>query len=148
MGLFGPKRNKKALGERSQAIIIYRLLEAGYNILTPYGDNTRYDLVIEDADGQFWRVQCKTAWMDKRSNDEAVRFATASSHYHYRGGKYNHARRGYQGQIDFFAVYSPDLDKVYLIPIDHAGASDMVLRLIIPKGKNQHGIKMAEDYEL
>lgn len=47
MGMFGPKSNKKALGERSQAIIIYRLLEVGYNILTPYGDNTRYDLVIE-----------------------------------------------------------------------------------------------------
>jgi hypothetical protein len=36
MGLFGPKINKKAVGERSQAIIIYRLLEAGYNVLTPY----------------------------------------------------------------------------------------------------------------
>ncbi len=35
MGIFGPKGNKKALGERSQAIIIFRLLEAGYNILTP-----------------------------------------------------------------------------------------------------------------
>jgi len=38
MGIFGPKGNKKALGERSQAIIIFRLLEAGYNVLTPYGD--------------------------------------------------------------------------------------------------------------
>jgi len=53
MGLFGPKQNPKAVGERSQAIIIFRLLEAGYNVLTPYRDNTRYDLVIEDADGNF-----------------------------------------------------------------------------------------------
>jgi len=60
MGLFGPKQNPKAIGERSQAYIIARLLEAGYNVLIPYGDNMRYDVVIEDADGQFWRVQSKT----------------------------------------------------------------------------------------
>ena len=47
MGLYGPKQNPKAIGERSQAAIIFKLLEAGYNVLTPYGDNTRYDLVIE-----------------------------------------------------------------------------------------------------
>ena len=148
MGVYGPKRHTKAAGEYSEVVIAERLLKTGYNVLTPYGDSLRYDLVIEDADGQFWRVQCKTAWLDKRSNGEAVRFATASSHYHYRGGKYDHARRGYQGQVEFFAVYSPDLDKVYLIPIDHVGASDMLLRLTMPKGRNQHGIKMAEDYEL
>ena len=35
MGLFGPKQNPKAIGERSQAVIIFKLLEAGYNVLTP-----------------------------------------------------------------------------------------------------------------
>ena len=148
MGLFGPKRHTKSIGEYSEVVIAERLLRAGYNVLTPYGDSLRYDLVIEDADGRFWRVQCKTAWIDKRTGDEVVKFATSSSHYHYRGGKYDHRRRGYQGQVEYFAVYSPDLDKVYLIPIDHAGASDMSLRLTMPKGRNQHGIKMAEDYEL
>ena len=64
MGLFGPKQNNKTKGERSEAIIIAKLLEVGYGVLTPFGDNRRYDLVIEDADGKFWRVQCKTGWMD------------------------------------------------------------------------------------
>src|SRR5258708_24323029 len=89
MGLFGPKRHSKSIGEYSEVVIAERLLKAGYNVLTPYGDSLRYDLVIEDADGKFWRVQCKTAWMDKRTGDEVVKFATSSSHYHYRGGKYN-----------------------------------------------------------
>jgi hypothetical protein len=32
----------------------------------PYSlwDSSRYDLVIEDTEGQFWRVQCKTAWIE------------------------------------------------------------------------------------
>ena len=148
MGLYGPKRHTKSIGEYSEVVIAERLLRAGYNVLTPYGDSLRYDLVIEDADGNFWRVQCKTAWFKKNSNDEILDFLTASNHYHYRGGKYDHARRGYHGQVDYFAAYSPDLDKVYLVPIEHAGASNMTLRLKMPKGRNQYGIKMAEDYEL
>lgn len=55
--------NKKKLGEQSQAHIIARLLEVGYTVLLPYRDSSRYDLVIEDGDGQFWRVQCKTAYV-------------------------------------------------------------------------------------
>lgn len=105
LGLFGPKSNKKALGERSQVIIIYRLLEAGYNILTPYGDNTRYDLVIEDADGQFWRVQCKTAWLEPDGN--TLRFAVASLIYHTKAGRTSHGRQDYHEQVDFFACIPP-----------------------------------------
>jgi len=57
MGLFGPRRlNHKEMGERSEAIIIGRLVYSGYTVLKPYGENQRYDLVIEDADRQFWRV--------------------------------------------------------------------------------------------
>src|SRR5260370_37668620 len=64
MGLFGPKQNNKTIGERSEAIIIAKFLEVGYGVLTPFGDNRRYDLVIEGADGNFYRIQCKTGWVD------------------------------------------------------------------------------------
>ena len=54
------ERNHKAIGELSQAYIIARLIEIGYNVLVPYGDNLRYDLIIEDSEGKLQRVQCKT----------------------------------------------------------------------------------------
>ncbi len=44
MGPSRPKRNPKAIGERSQVHIIARFIEVGYDVLTPYGDNMRYDL--------------------------------------------------------------------------------------------------------
>ena len=144
VGIFGPRRHSKARGEHGEAVITARLLEAGYNVLVPYGDAQRYDLVIEDADGKFWKIQCKVGWMDK----ECVRFNTSSNHYQYRGGKDNYTRRGYVGQIDYFAVYSPDTGKVYLVPVDHAGKTDMWLRLTPAKTRNQHDTHMAEDYEL
>ena len=74
MGLLAP--TKKQLGERSQAHIIARLLEVGYTVLSPYGDSSRYDLVIEDAEGQFRRVQCKTAWIGV--GDASIQFAATS----------------------------------------------------------------------
>ena len=49
--------------KKGDAAIITRFLQLGYKVLTPYGGNQRYDLVIEDADGQFWRIQCKSAWI-------------------------------------------------------------------------------------
>ena len=58
MGLSGPKRHTDKTGDISEAAIIARLLQSGYVVLTPYGKNHRYDLAIEDADGQFWRIQC------------------------------------------------------------------------------------------
>jgi len=57
-------------------------------------------------------------------------------------------RRHYRGDVEYFAVYSPDLDKVYLIPIDHVGTTSASLRLVPTKAGNQHGIRLAEDYEL
>ena len=146
MGLFGPKKDSKSVGERSEAIILARLLSVGYMVLTPFGENARYDLVIEDADGKFWRVQCKTAWLSE--DGTYVRFNTASNHYHYKGGRTTSARRHYRGQIEYFAVYSPDTDKVYLIPVDHVGTAQAHLRLVETIAKNQHGIRMAVDYEL
>jgi PD-(D/E)XK endonuclease len=144
MGLFGPKQNPKAVGERSQAVIIFKLLEAGYNVLTPYGDNMRYDLVIEDADGNFYRIQCKTGWVE---NDGAyIAFKTASSYYHTRAGKTSHGRRDYRGQIDYFAVYCPDTGKVYLVPIAHVGTANASLRLLPTANKQKKHVRWARDY--
>jgi PD-(D/E)XK endonuclease len=141
-----PKPNHKAIGERSQAHIIARLLEVGYNVLTPYGDNTRYDLVIEDADELLWRVQCKTGWVE---NDGAyIEFATASSYYHTKAGRTEHGRRDYRGQIDYFAVYCPDMRKVYLVPVDHVGTTNAKLRLVLTKNKQEKNVRWAQDYEL
>jgi hypothetical protein len=34
--------------------------------------------------------------------------------------------------VDYFAVYAPDTDKVYLVPISHVGKTEMKLRLVAP----------------
>jgi PD-(D/E)XK nuclease superfamily protein len=80
VGLLGKgKRNANSIGEISEAAIIARFLLLGYVVLIPYGGNQRYDLVIEDMEGQFWRVQCKTARI--QDNGTVVAFDTANHNY-------------------------------------------------------------------
>ena len=128
--------------KKGDTAIITRFLQLGYIVLIPYGGNQRYDLVIEDADGQFWRIQCKSAWIDE--DGTVLKFDTAN---HNVTGK-NRQLRHYRGQCEYFAVYSEELNKIYLIPVDQVGAARAHLRLTPPKNKNQYGYRMASDYEL
>jgi PD-(D/E)XK nuclease superfamily protein len=135
------KRDTNRTGEISEAAITTRFLQLGYAVLTPYGGNQRYDLVIEDADGQFWRVQCKTARIE--DNGMVIRFNTAN---HNVTGK-NRQLRNYRGQCDYFAVYCGELNKVYLIPVEQVGTARAHLRLVLGE-RNQKNVRWAQDYEL
>ena len=143
MGLFEP--TKKQLGERAQAHVIAKFLEIGYTVLRPYGDSSRYDLVIEDAEGQFWRVQVKSAWVEKEGY---VVFATTSLRSRSTNGRVAYSRAGYQGQVDYFAVYSHELRKVYLLPVNEVSQTRMHLRLAPSKNKQERGVHWAADYEI
>jgi len=109
----------------------------------PYGQLHRYDLVIEDADGKFWRVQVKTGWLNE--DQSIIKFATASSMNYTVKHK---GWRSYKGQCEYFAVYVEDLNKVYFIPIDDVGASQATLRLTASKNNQEKLVRWAKDYEL
>lgn len=127
--------NPKAVGERSEAMILAALLRAGAVVLQPFGDNQRYDLVV-DVEGEFLRVQCKTA----RRKGEALLFNTCSSQAHRGKG-----RRDYAGQVELFGVYSPDTDRCYLVPVEEVGTTEAALRL---KPSRTNSSRLATDYEL
>jgi hypothetical protein len=128
----------KSKGERSEGMILAALLRAGKVVLQPFGDNQRYDLVIDEGTA-FTRVQCKTA----RLKDGALLFDTCSS-YSHRGG----SKKDYSGQADVFGVYSPDLDKVYLVPVGVVGKTQANLRLDPPRNGQKSGIRIACEFEL
>ncbi len=138
---------KKQLGELAQAHVIAKFLEIGYNVLAPYGDSSRYDLVIEDTEGRFWRVQVKTAWVEG-GNEGYIKFATTSLRSRSTNGRVTYSRASYQGQVDYFAVYSHELRKVYLLPANEVSQTRMHLRLAPSKNNQQHRVHWAADYEI
>jgi len=143
MGILGPKRHTQKTGDISEAAVVTRLLQCGYVVLTPYGQNHRYDLVIEDAEGKFWRVQVKTGWLNE--DQSVIRFATSSSMNHTVKHK---GLRHYRGQADYFAVYVEQLDRVYFLLVDDVGLGHASLRLIPSKNNQEKNIRWAKDYEL
>ncbi|GHO64994.1 hypothetical protein KSC_038860 [Ktedonobacter sp. SOSP1-52] len=142
MGLLGRGKNDtNTIGDISEAAIITRFLQLGYFVLTPYGGNHRYDLVIEDVERRFWRIQCKTA---RIVNNAIIKFDTAN---HNVTGN-NRECRHYRGECDYFAVYSPGFNKVYLVPVDEVGVATAILRLTPLKNNQEKNVRWAKDYEL
>jgi hypothetical protein len=150
MGFFRPTPKEKgikgAMGAESEAVIAAVLIQTGYTVLTPNGYMHRYDLVIEDAEGKFWKVQCKTAWLSK--DRATLRFNGYSLLMKGQKGRSESKRTGYENDVDYFAVYSPDTQKVYLLPVTHVKNTENCLRLI-PAGNNQEkNVRYAAGYEL
>jgi hypothetical protein len=54
----------------------------------------------------------------------------------------------YQGQCDYFAVYSAVIGKVYLVPVDEVGTTRAHLRLEPSKNRQEKNVRWAKDYEL
>jgi len=125
-------------GSLSEAKILAALMVAGYQVSIPWSQNSRYDLVA-DKDETLYRIQCKTAWLTK--DKTRLKFHTCSCNATI-------TQKSYQGQIELFAVYSPDLDKVYLMSVDDVGATGCALRLKPTQNNQAKRVRYATDYEL
>lgn len=143
MELSTPKRHTQKTGDISESAVVTRLLQRGYDVLLPYGQMHRYDLAIEHTDGQFWRVQVKTGWLNE--DQSVILFATSSSMNYTVKHK---GARSYRGQCEYFAIYVEALNKVYFIPVDEVGATKGTLRLTPSKNNQEKLIRWAKDYEL
>jgi hypothetical protein len=132
----------KANGDRSTLAVMIALHEAGVPFLVPFGENTRYDLVLE-LGAELARVQCKTG----RLRNGAVLFATCSCYGHHRNPAT--ARRDYSGQIEYFAVYCLQTSGVYLIPIEALpNCCSAALRVTPPRNNQRRFVRYAADYEI
>ena len=128
--------NTKRTGDISTSIILSALLEAGYAVSIPWGDNQRYDLVAE-KDGVFWRIQCKTAW----GCQGRVKFNSSSMST--LKGKL--IRYSYGTQVDCFMVWCPSNKTIYCVPSRRASKTTTSLRIQKAK-KIDSRILLAESF--
>jgi hypothetical protein len=126
----------KAAGDIAEAVVLAEFLRAGFPVLLPFGDNRRYDLVVE-AGGRFLRVQCKTA--SQCGGGACIRFKARSG---------VHQSRSYRGQADLFGAYSPYTGQVYVLAVNEVPDTDVWLRLMPAKNNQQLKIRRAEDHTL
>jgi PD-(D/E)XK nuclease superfamily protein len=135
-------QHPKDIGDRSTLAIVLALNSRGFATYMPFGQNTRCDLILDDG-AQLSRVQCKTG----RLRNGSVLFKTCSTYAHHRHPKI--ASRTYEGEIDKFAVFCPELGSVYLIPIaDVPATSKAALRVDAARNGQRRGIRPAAAYEV
>jgi len=110
------------------------LLKRGWNVLFPFGENSRYDLVAEKK-GKFIKVQVKYV----TPLEGALSVGCKSSN--------NWSVLAYTpDQIDFYAVYNPQSEKVYFISVRDANKSVVSLRVREPKNNQHTKIRFAKNY--
>jgi hypothetical protein len=132
----------KEIGDRTTLAAMLALREVGFEISVPFGENTRYDLIIDDGK-RLARVQCKTG----RLRSGAVVFRTSSTYGHHPHPKV--LKRDYLNEIEFFAVFCPETRGVYLIPIDDVDTRSMaLLRVEKPRNGQKRRIRLAAHYEI
>jgi hypothetical protein len=134
-----PSRHPVEVGQRTEAAILSELVRRGYRVLLPFGVNQRYDLVL-DTGGAFVRVQCKTGRLRRGS----VIFNTQSIRTN-RNGTYF---RGYEGEIELFAVYCHELQRLYAVPVEVAAKTQGTLRVDPTVNNQTRRIVWASDFEL
>ena len=109
------------------------LHRAGMSVFIPVcGAHSRVDLVVERG-GALLKVQVKTCRLG-----QGLLVFPACSHT-------GNVNESYQGQVDAFAAYSPDLDLVYLVPIIDVPLRLCTLRLEPARNNQASKIRWAAD---
>lgn len=129
--------NTKTVGDISEAMVLAALVRVGKNVLIPWGDNLRYDMAYDEG-GKLIRIQCKTA---RDLGNGSLEFPASSCTAHRGTG-----RKNYRGEIEFFGVYAPSTQKVYLVPVDDVGINSATLRVEPSKNGQKRNMRWAENY--
>lgn len=125
----------KGVGEKSTAQIIARMLAADKVVLMPFGDNQRYDIVV-DEDGKLIRVQCKTACF----KGEYFVFSTCSTNWNTK------RIRGYKGEADLFLVYEPVGKEIYVFNVNKCPDKLCTVRFGKTRNGQSKGIRVAKEH--
>lgn len=135
--------NSKLKGDIGEAKAITRLLELHNPVSKPFGDNERYDLIVESKSGKLLKVQVKFSSEITESN--ALMFTLQSSKNHTT----NRKETIYSSQIDYFILYHKLTDEVYIVPIERTNnQKSITLRIDSPKNNQSKHILYAEDFIL
>lgn len=129
--------NPKAIGAQTELQCLTYLHGLGYDISIPWGDNARYDFVL-DVNHKLYKLQCKTS---SKQQEGVYSFKCRSTYVNTKGSR----SVGYsKDDVDFFCTFIEG--KCYLIPLAETSSREKVMRFIVPKNGQSKGITFAQDY--
>ncbi len=124
-------------GDIAEARVLASLLEANYSVSVPWGDNQRYDLLV-DTGTNIQKVQCKMGRLKNGSIDFSLRSTPG------KGKK----PKPYGNSVDSYGVYCPETDMCYLVPVEDVKNTGASLRVDPLKNNQGKNIRFAKKYEI
>src|SRR5207244_2576865 len=130
--------NTTALGDLTELEVATALARVGKRLLKPLSASTRYDLLVDNEDGTFTRVQCKTGIL--REGRVTFRLYSISGH--------NTEPVHYRGQVEAFGVFCPQTGNSYLVPVAAIESCGTIAALRVEAARNgqQRGIRSADEF--
>jgi PD-(D/E)XK endonuclease len=136
-----PLVNRKRKGDLAELKVASDLIERGYQIAIPYGEDWDFDLVVWRA-RRFERIQVKYA----ASKDGVIPVRCRS--HSLTNGKVRKTKHYTAELIDWLAVYDRSTDRCFYVRASElrVGMSVLHLRLTRPRNNQAIGIRYADDY--
>lgn len=131
--------NTKSKGNIGEIKIASEFIKWGCFVSFPFGDNARYDLVV-DINGELKKVQVK--YVDVKDAD-AYKCPCVSSKNHTTNKKLDI----YKNDVDFICFYITEIDTCVIFPIKFIGDKKSInLRIDSAKNKQTKGIHFVKDH--
>lgn len=105
-------------GNLTEPTVLTELVRRGIAVSIPFGDNERYDVVVESPSGRMVRAQIKTGW----ARDGTVVLRGYSQHTNSGGNTY----KPYADGIDCFLVYSHVFERLFLVWVEEVRANKTI----------------------
>ena len=131
--------NSKKIGNIGEAKVLAKFVELGIPVYIPFGDNEKADLIAE-FNNKLNKIQVKTSI---KAEDGKMIFDLTSSTIHRKNGE-KHIYT--EDEIDYFACYNIERDKIFLISVEEAPNTAITIRYEKPKNNQTQGIKFEDDY--
>lgn len=130
--------SSKEKGNLTELQCITRCYELGYKVSIPYGENSRYDFIL-DTGNKLYRVQCKTS---SKVDEECFKFSCRSTRVN---ATQTISKRYTEEEIDYFCTFYEG--KCYFVHVSECGI-EKKLRYCYPRNGQKKGISLAEEYEI
>lgn len=136
--------DNKQLGNFTELQCITRFYELGYVVSIPYGDSSKYDMILE-YNGKLYKLQCKHAkeFFDEKSGILSYLKIKTSWQSGYTKNSQYHTNKYTEEDIDYFVTHYKGVN--YLIPVNEC-STEKVLRNLPPKNGQIKGVSFLKDY--
>ncbi len=125
-------------GLTTELICMQKFIELGYIVSVPYGNNSRYDLLVDNG-ATIWKIQCKTAKLNENGSYTIQTCNKVSTTTQRRVKHYT------KDEIDFIA--SVIQNQLVIIPVELIEkTASKIFRTELPKYGAKSNCNLIEDF--